>query len=102
MFYKQKSNRLVMFQEKISNRSSISQKVKQQSKTAKQQTESLVILKNNKSNFVKNDIIQEGSSNRVLFTKLLFRETSNNIKLLWEIKQQYVISNTVKMCKIGH
>ena len=88
MFYKQKSNRLVMFQEKISNRSSIPQKVKQQSKTAKQQTESLVILKNNKSNFVKNDIIQEGSSNRVLFTKLLFRETSNNIKLLWEIKQQ--------------
>ena len=57
MFYKQQSNS----QEKISNRSSISKKVKQQSKTAKQQTEKLVILKNNKSNFVKNDIIQEGS-----------------------------------------
>ena len=31
------------------------------------------------------------------FVKLLFREISNTVKLLWEIK-----SNTIKMCEIGH
>ena len=49
--YKQQSKRLVMFLEKISNKSSLSQKVKQQSIIAKQQK--LVIFLINLSNLVK-------------------------------------------------